>query len=44
MLSILENFQSTYSNKSPKTISNLEIEKFLNLNKARIDNDSFKEI
>ena len=44
MLSILENLQSTYPNKSPKYISNVEIENFLNQNKAKIDNDSFKEI
>jgi integrase/recombinase XerD len=44
MLSIIETLQSTYPNKSPKYISNLEIENFLNQNKAKIDNDSFKEI
>ena len=44
MLSINETLQSTYPNKSPKYISNLEIENFLNQNKARIDQESFKEI
>ena len=44
MLLIVEILQSTYLNKSPKTISNIETQNFLNLNKSRFDNDSFKEI
>jgi len=44
MLSLIQTLQSTYPNKSPKYISNVEIENFLNKNKARIDQESFKEI
>ena len=40
----METLQSTYPYKSPKHISNIEIENFLNQNKANIDKDSFKEI
>lgn len=44
MLSILKNLQHTYSNKSPKYIPNVEIENFLNQNKARVDQESLKEL
>jgi len=44
MLSLIETLNSTYPNKSPKYISNVEIENFLNKNKARIDRESFKEL
>jgi hypothetical protein len=44
MPSIVKTLHSTYPNKSPKYISNLEIENFLNQNKAKIDQESFKEI
>ena len=44
MLSVVKTLQSTYPNKSPKYISNVEIENFLNQNKVKIDQESFKEL
>jgi len=44
MLSIIKELQSLHPKKFPKYISNIEIETFLNQNKARIDSENFKEL
>jgi integrase/recombinase XerD len=44
MLSLLKQLQSLHPKKFPKYISNLEIETFLNQNKAKIDSENFKEL
>ena len=38
----MKTLQPTYPNTSPNPISNLEIQNFLNQNKARMDQKEFK--
>ena len=44
MMNIIEEIQNTHPNKKVKYISNIEIEKFLNENKAKINSTNFQQL